>query len=232
MAVAIDILDMVRCGELRPGSPLPNEADLCARFTASRTRVREAVKFLQGRGFLRVEHGRGTWVEPVEHWDLMDPELWLTALTTGNRSALIRDLVDIRRMLELRIVQLATHNRTPEQLVQLEQDFSEMQANLSEDDQVAFNKTSRHFHDQLAIASGNVLLLKLSRSLHQALELTKQSSGGSTDVLRLSLRGHEAILKAMQNGDSEEAAKAMLQHLVDFEKTVRKPSDERLSNVI
>lgn len=229
MIVVTEILEMIQRGELPLGSALPNEADLCSRFKASRTRVREAVKYLQGKGFLRVEHGRGTWIEPVEHWDLMDKELWATALTVGDRYALIRDLVETRRMLETRIVELAVLNRSSEHVVDLMQDLNTMEAALTVCDTAAFNSTSRRFHDHLAIAAGNVILLKLSRSLHEALELTKQSSKDDIDVLQLSFAGHKAILKAVVDGVPEEASKAMLKHLSDFEESVRRASDQRTS---
>ncbi len=220
MITATDILEMIQRGELPLGSALPNEADLCMRFQASRTRVREAVKYLQGKGFLRVEHGRGTWIEPVEHWDLMDKELWATALTVGDRFALIRDLVETRRMLETRIVELAARNRSAEQLRDLEQDLITMEAALTEFNPSIFNKASRRFHDKLAVAAGNVILLKLSRSLHEALNITKRSSWDNVEVLRISFRGHQAILKAIEDGNPEEASKAIQLHLCDFETSV------------
>ncbi|MDG6923101.1 MAG: FadR family transcriptional regulator [Nitrososphaerota archaeon] len=224
--MATSILEMIQNGELSLGSSFPNEADLCTRFQASRTRVREAVKYLQGKGFLRVEHGRGTWIEPVEHWDLMDKELWTTALTVGDRDALIQDLVETRCMLETRIVELAARNRSSAHLRDLQQDINTMEAALTVCDTTAFNNASRRFHDHLAIAAGNVILLKLSRSLHEALEITKQSSKSNIDVLRLSLMGHQAILKAVVDGIPEEASKAMLKHLADFEESVREASDQ------
>ena len=114
-------------------------------------------------------------------------------------------------------------------MVDLMQDLNTMEAALTVCDTAAFNSTSRQFHDHLAIAAGNVILLKLSRSLHEALELTKQSSKDDIDVLWLSFAGHKAILKAVVDGDPEEASKAMLKHLSDFEESVHRANDQRTS---
>ncbi|NNN18320.1 MAG: FadR family transcriptional regulator [Acidimicrobiaceae bacterium] len=225
MTVVSDILDMVRSKELPLGAALPNEADLCTRFQASRTRIREAVKYLQGKGFLRVEHGRGTWIEPLEHWDLLDAQLWITALKIGDRDALISNLVEIRQILEIRTVELASKNRTPEQLRSMEKDLNIMEAALREHSPATYNRTSRRFHDDLAIATGNMLLLRLTRALAQALDLTKQFGNESSDILHHSFKEHQAILAAVASGNSQEASEAMARHLQDFEESVRIQND-------
>ncbi len=226
MTVVNEILGMVRSKELPLGDALPNEADLCARFQASRTRVREAVKYLQGKGFLRVEHGRGTWIEPLENWDLLDAQLWTTALMIGNRAALISNLVEIRQILEVRTMELAAQNRTPEQLQFLGNDLTIMEAALEEQDTVTYNRTARLFHDHLAIASGNMLLLRLTRALAQALDSTKQLSNESSDVLRHSFKEHQAILSSVELGNPEDASKATMIHLQNFEESIRSHDDE------
>ncbi len=226
MTVVSEILDMVRSKELPLGEALPNEADLCARFQASRTKVREAVKYLQGKGFLRVEHGRGTWIEPLENWDLLDAQLWTTALMIGNRTALISNLVEIRQILEIRTMELAAQHRTPEQLRSLEEDLASMEAALEDLNSAAYNRTARRFHDHLAIASGNMLLLRLTRALSQALESTKQFGNESRDVLYHSFKEHQSIFSAVLRGNSEEASKATMRHLQDFEESVRSHDGE------
>jgi DNA-binding FadR family transcriptional regulator len=226
MTVVSEILGMVRSKELPLGAALPNEADLCARLQASRTRVREAVKYLQGKGFLRVEHGRGTWIEPLERWDLLDADLWLTALKIGDRDALISNLVEIRRLLEVRTAELAAENRTPEQLVALEEDLAVMEDALNQLDTVAYNKASRSFHDHLATASGNMLLLRMTRALAQALEFTKRFGDGSSDVLYHSFKEHQAIFSAVKRKSPDEASEALKRHLKDFEESVRVHNDE------
>ena len=221
MTVVAEILGMVQREELPLGSALPNEKDLCARFQASRTRVREAVKYLQGKGFLRVEHGRGTWIEPLERWDLLDADLWLTALKVGNRAKLISNLVEVRRILEIRTAALASENRSSEELQSLEDDLAVMEVALAEHNTAAYNRTSRRFHDHLAIATGNMLLLRMTRALAHGLDLTKQFGDDSSEVLHHSFKEHQAIFSAVKNRNSEEASAAISRHLQDFEQSVR-----------
>lgn len=57
--LAADILS----GSLAPGAQLPTEPELCAEFGAGRHSVRRAIAALAVEGKLRVEQGRGTFVE-------------------------------------------------------------------------------------------------------------------------------------------------------------------------
>ncbi len=59
-------------GQLLPGAQLPTEAQLCQSFQAGRHSVRRAVAALAVDGKLRVEQGRGTFVQaaPLIHYHI------------------------------------------------------------------------------------------------------------------------------------------------------------------
>ncbi len=60
----VDLLEAeIAGGLLAPGSQLPTEATLAARFTVNRHTVRRALAELAGRGQVRTAQGRGTFVE-------------------------------------------------------------------------------------------------------------------------------------------------------------------------
>lgn len=50
-------------GTLKPGERLPTEIDLANRYAVNRHTVRRAVAALADKGYLRVEQGRGTFVQ-------------------------------------------------------------------------------------------------------------------------------------------------------------------------
>ncbi len=50
-------------GAFGPGAQLPSETELVARFRVHRNTVRRALEVLQERGVIRVEHGRGRFVQ-------------------------------------------------------------------------------------------------------------------------------------------------------------------------
>ena len=53
----------IRQGVYPPGGQLPTEAQLAARFRVNRHTLRRAIASLQEGGHLRVEQGRGTFVQ-------------------------------------------------------------------------------------------------------------------------------------------------------------------------
>jgi len=64
--VQIDLERQITDGTLQPGDQLPTEARLSAQFGVNRHTVRRALAGMEDRGLIRVEQGRGTFVqEPV-----------------------------------------------------------------------------------------------------------------------------------------------------------------------
>src|SRR5882724_7379201 len=52
----------IESGKWRPDEQLPNEAKLAERFGVSKITVRQALQKLAEMGYIRREHGRGTFV--------------------------------------------------------------------------------------------------------------------------------------------------------------------------
>jgi GntR family phosphonate transport system transcriptional regulator len=60
--VSEELVTEIDSGRLAPGTRLPADFDLAERFGVNRHTVRRALQDLQGRGLLRSERGRGTFV--------------------------------------------------------------------------------------------------------------------------------------------------------------------------
>lgn len=57
------LADEIDAGRLRPGSQLPREAELALNFGVNKHTVRRALASLEQRGLVRIEHGRGSFVQ-------------------------------------------------------------------------------------------------------------------------------------------------------------------------
>lgn len=77
--IAEDLRERIKSGEFEPGSKLPAEDELRARYRASRNTIRDAIASLSNRGLVVAQPGRGTFVvekitpfivplTPVEEW--------------------------------------------------------------------------------------------------------------------------------------------------------------------
>jgi GntR family transcriptional regulator len=56
------LLSQIRCGELKPGAPMPSEQEIAARLGVSRMTARQALKSLCDLGVAYRERGKGTFV--------------------------------------------------------------------------------------------------------------------------------------------------------------------------
>jgi GntR family phosphonate transport system transcriptional regulator len=62
--IADDLEQSIVSGVFQPGSKLPGETDMAARFGVNRHTVRRAIAALAERGLVRAERGSGTYIEP------------------------------------------------------------------------------------------------------------------------------------------------------------------------
>jgi DNA-binding FadR family transcriptional regulator len=197
-------------GEYAPGSQLPNEADLADRLGVSRGGVREAVKALAAKGLVEPRPRLGTRVLARSDWNLMDRDV----IAWHGRNAdpdFLRDLFNLRCILEPEAAGQAALNATDEHLAALTSAYDSMARNApglpgSED---AFVAADLAFHLTLLRASGNQLIEQLGRlletGLHHALEVNSHAPGGVSATLPV----HKTVLTAVRNGRPNAASKAM-----------------------
>jgi DNA-binding FadR family transcriptional regulator len=206
-------------GEFDAGAQLPNEADLAARLSVSRGGVREAIKALAAKGMVEPRPRLGTRVLPRPEWNLMDRDV----IEWHGRAAdlaFLRDLMELRLMVEPGAARLAAERADEAQIALLEAAYEGMatHANRLPDDEDAFVEADLTFHLTVLRASGNQLIEQLGRlletGLHHALEATSQLPGG----VRATLPLHRAVLTAIRGHKpvaAERATKRLLDTTVD-----------------
>lgn len=87
-------------GLIREGDLIDDETRLGERFGVSKSVVREAVKLLVGKGLLEVRRGSGTRVRRRASWNLLDDDVLAWHLSAEPRPDFLRQLMDIRRIIE------------------------------------------------------------------------------------------------------------------------------------
>ena len=81
-------------------NPIPIEAELCRQYDASRPVLREAVKMLTAKGLLGARPRRGTWVQPEDRWNLLDPDVLGWLLERKFSPALLIEFTQMRLAVE------------------------------------------------------------------------------------------------------------------------------------
>lgn len=203
-------------GRWRPEGLLPTEHQLGERFGVSRTVVREALARLARAGLVRVRHGAGSVVLDRGEWDELDPELLQIRAARGLIGDLVRDLLGIRRMVEVEVAGQAALLREDAELARMAELLDLMRANLGTPE--AYIDADIAFHDSLIVASGNQLLRRIMRPVNQVRRIGSVISLLATsNVLGPSMAGHDDIFAAVVRRDTAGARDAMSAHIAHFE---------------
>ena len=185
---------------------------MATQFQVSRTSIRDAIKILTGRGLLTVKHGVGIFVA--------DPNQSLSdSWTTDVNNANVRDLFELRKMLETEASYYAATRASQEDLYRISQIVEEALAN--ESDIESLSLFDARFHVAVAEASKNLLLVKVMWSLLETLKEGRQNSLQIPGRAAMSIREHEEILQAIADKDADRARTAMLNHLTSVELAIR-----------
>ena len=205
-------------GAITPGQTLP-EAELGQQFGVSRTVVREATRILSSKGLLESRARTGTRVRAPEAWHLLDPAVLAWQSHAAPRDRFVRELFELRRMIEPDAAAFAASRAGADGLAALAATYDDMRR-AGEDEQ-AFFDADRRFHRAILHSVGNSLVQALAGAVEQALELSLVLSLPSPRGQQRSMPLHAAVLHAIRNRDAEAARAAMRDLIDDAELDVR-----------
>ena len=178
------ISDAIVAGELKPGDRLPPERQLAARFNVSRTVVRDAVKTLSGRGIVRVRRGAGIFVATAE--ETVMGRLGELAGVLPLHGAGLRDLFDVREVLEAQAAAWAARRRSDRHVERLRGVLEEVRRDPEDLD--LLSRKDAQFHVAVAEASQNLVLVRVMLALLDLLEVARRESLAIPGRARLSRR--------------------------------------------
>lgn len=196
-------------GQLRPGDRLPNERDLAATFGVSRPALRQALAALESLGLIESRVGSGTYVSE-RSWIIGN----LAALLTAERG-LVTEPLEVRRIVEPHIARLAAERATPAEIAEAASWIDVQAAQVEAGETIVPADTA--FHDTLARAGKNQMLVRLVEALHEMLRPSRERSLQTAAGARESLDWHRRILAAVVERDGQRAEAEMLAHLNSVE---------------
>lgn len=172
-------------GRLQPGERLDVES-LALNFETSVTPVRDALQMLSHEGLVTIRPRSGYFI---------------TNITLKQ----LRDMLDLRKVLEIAAVERAAQRITPEQISQLRG----VHAGYTGDDDESYDRytdENRRFHFLVAQAAGNQELAEMIGHLHDRLArfMVLRHAGKSQEVT------HARIVDALEAGDTVTARQALL----------------------
>jgi GntR family transcriptional repressor for pyruvate dehydrogenase complex len=215
----IERLESLIFDSFEPGATLPSEGKLAEALGVSRLSVREATKTLAARGLLEISQGRRPRIS-VPNGSLVG-DFFQIAVRRDPRALL--ELLEVRRALEVHIATLAAQRANAGAIADMEMSINAMRSAGAEFE--AFHTADVRFHENLAAASGNRMLVFLIEAFAEPLRQSRQRSfaghrargGGIDDVIQQ----HQTILDAVTARNPKAAAQAMRDHLQQTEQDLR-----------
>lgn len=202
-----ELIDMIRVQKrFCPGDKLPNEKDLAEELGVSRTTVREAVQYLVTQGMLEVRRGKGTYV--MESSQALE-EFGFDSLKVMHVK--IRDLYELRMMLEPQMAAMAAVRATDselEEILRLGKVIRESSAVMEENSQ-----GNQEFHNAVARASHNEFGIRLMEIINEALVKAFEENRLKQTLYTDMLMDHNMIMEYLKLRDGAGARLAMELHI-------------------
>jgi len=195
---------------LAPGAPMPTEFELMRDLDVSRHPLREAMKALEALGIVDIRHGSGTYVGTAALNGLEAGLAFRSALSVRGDHTDIRNLIEVREVLESGLVgrTIAAHDQL---------DFAALEAAVvameREAEQGRYAPTHDwEFHETLYRPLGNQLVLDLLQvfwRVFSTLDDTLPRAGGTPAI---TAGWHRDIFEALRARDEPAMRAAVIEH--------------------
>lgn len=191
-----DILGLILKGELAPGRRI-NEPDVAERLGVSRVPVREALRELESTGLVVSRKNVGVFVRELAPREVA--ELYeLRGVLDGHAGSRAAALGETRRRALSRTLDSAN---------------AAMRKAARRGDVPAYYAENLRFHWAIVESAGNAKLLEAYRAVVQQLHLWRLKNLSRPIGMAASIAEHEAIAKAVREGDTHRAGRLLADHV-------------------
>lgn len=179
---------LVTSGEWPVDSRIPTEPELVEALGVGRNTVREAIRALAHNGIFEVRQGAGTYVRATSE---------VSAALRRLCGSELRDVLQVRRCLEVEGARLAAVARTEEDLVGLRAHL----ADTDTTDHARFTHSDTEFHLAVVRASHNPVLIEIYRGLLEAITASVATASAGPG----GMFAHDDLVEAIADGDVDRA---------------------------
>jgi DNA-binding FadR family transcriptional regulator len=194
-------------GDYAPGDRLEGEVAFSESLDVSRTAYREAVQVLVAKGLVESKPKAGTRVLPRNRWNLLDPEVLAWAFSGQPHMDFVRDLFELRSIIEPAAARLAAERRERADLKAMRDALTAMRQHTLATE--AGRAADRDFHDAVLHATRNDAIIVLSASIGAAVSWTTVFKQRAEPLPRNAIPDHVRVYDAIAAGNPDAAAEAM-----------------------
>lgn len=206
-AIAHYLGTQIVSGRIAPGEKLTGEVANAEALDVSRSAYREAVQVLTAKGLVESRPKAGTHVLPRGRWNMLDPQVLAWAFSGEPDTDFVRDLFELRAVVEPAAARLAAERRDREDVKIMREALAKMRRHTLATE--AGRAADRDFHDALLAATHNNALVALSASIGAAVSWTTKYKQRARALPRDPVPDHIRVFDAIAAGDGESAAAAM-----------------------
>ena len=189
-------------GELSPGERLM-EIKLADKLGVSRTPIREAIRKLELEGLVVNTPRKGAEVANISAEDL-------------------RDVLEVRRSLEVLAISLACDKMTDETLELLYENIDAFKHSIDAKATSDIASVDVTFHDIIYKATGNNRLIQILNNISEQMYRYRFEYIKNKESWNRLVEEHMNIYEAIKNHDKDLAVKSILLHIDNQERDIRK----------
>ncbi len=210
-AVASQIIDHIVTGAIAAGEKLPPEREISVKMNVNRHTVREALRKIESMGLLSIRQGDGIYIK--EYRDSGNLELLKHILYRQNdkTSAVLKDILEIRRIISPEMAEKAALNRTEHEISLLQKILVSQQSVIERDIAI---------HHAIAEAGNNILYIFILNFFNDIFKDFGHLYFSSEENKKVTNKFHTDISKAVISGDGKSSKKIMLDVMIYSEKKI------------
>jgi GntR family transcriptional repressor for pyruvate dehydrogenase complex len=208
--VAQRLIDDIAARRLKPGDPIPAERQLTGALSVGRSSIREALRMLESRGLI-ASAGHGTFVVADYGNPLHASLAHLMEMGDGD----LRQLFEVRKILEVEMAGLAASRRSDEDIERMRLAVQAMDQGLASAE--LYIAGDLEFHQSVVAATGNRIARSMMLAIRDVMRRALRSIYQIPGSPERSMEEHRHILEAVVAGNSDEARARMREHLLRVE---------------
>jgi DNA-binding FadR family transcriptional regulator len=206
---------------MAPGAPLPTELELMQELDVSRHPLREAMKALEALGIVDIRHGYGTYVGSAVLSGLEAGLAFRGALSVQGDYTDIRNLLELREVLEAGLVGRVLAAAGEIDMAALEAAVAEMERAAADGRYAPAQDWV--FHETLYRPLGNTLVLDLLQVFWRFFNALDARLPRAGDTPAVTAGWHRRILDALRAGDEDAMRAAVVEHFQGIRARVSVP---------
>lgn len=213
---------LIKSEEYKAGDRLPSLNELSKMFQVGKPTVREALSVLVAAGVVEIRHGSGIFVRKFSQENV----LGVTTSLLNIEGETLLYWLEYRRAVEVEVAGLAAQRRNEFDIKSIEEAKYNLEQETKEGKVGSY--WEYEFHHRIALASHNPIFAQAITTtediLHQYFELSKKQTFEIPSRAEVVSNEHNEILQSIIKGQPIEAKKAVLNHIENVRKRIKKLS--------